>query len=334
MPQPADAPWLSVLVPVYNVERYVRACLDSVLGQADAGVELLVLDDASPDAAMAVVADLQRAHPGRIRTLAHARNRGLSAARNSLAEAARGRYLWFLDSDDVLLPGAIAGLREVVEREAPDLVLCDFRLLREHGTPYGPLRGRARRPGFGGRAGDGGSDHDALLTGLLEGRQLHAWSKIAVREAWQAARFPEGRYFEDMAVVAPLCARVARWRHVPRPWVGYRQRGDSIMARITPDKSRDLLASLRELHAGVLASPGGVSADTRRALEYFCMRTFAALARKVPRDDDALARECVAEIARVFPGGLRAVLAEYRARGWWLRAWRAGRTLGRRGWLR
>src|SRR5690606_23661810 len=240
MPQPADAPWLSVLVPVYNVERYVRACLDSVLGQADAGVELLVLDDASPDAAMAVVADLQRAHPGRIRTLAHARNRGLSAARNSLAEAARGRYLWFLDSDDVLLPGAIAGLREVVEREAPDLVLCDFRLLREDGTPYGPLRGRARRSGFGGRAGDGGSDRDALLAGLLEGRQLHAWSKIAVREAWQAARFPEGRYFEDMAVVAPQCAQVARWRHVPRAWVGYRQRGDSIMARMTPDKSRDL----------------------------------------------------------------------------------------------
>lgn len=334
MPQPANAPWLSVLVPVYNVEPYLRECLESVLEQADAGVELLVLDDASPDASMAIVRELQQAMPGRIRSLAHERNRGLSAARNSLMDAAAGRYLWFLDSDDRLMPGAIAGLRGIVEREAPDLVLCDFRLLRASFGLVHRLRGELHRRSFAGRPGEGSADRDVLLTGLLEGRQLHAWSKIATRTAWQAARFPEGRYFEDMAVIAPLCASVDRWRHAPAPWVGYRQRGDSIMSRMTPDKSRDLLLSLRGIHDGVMAMPGGVSRRTQRALEYFCLRTFASLARKVPREDEALAQECLATIDAVFPRGMPTVLAEYRARGWRLRAWRAERSLARRGWLR
>ncbi len=334
MPQPANAPWLSVLVPVYNVEPYLRECLESVLGQADAGVELLVLDDASPDASMAIVGELQQAFPGRIRSLAHAHNRGLSAARNSLMDAASGRYLWFLDSDDRLMPGAIAGLRAVIEREAPDLVLCDFRLLRESFGLVHRLRGERHRRSFAGPSGEGSIDRNVLLTGLLEGRQLHAWSKIATRQVWQGARFPEGRYFEDMAVIAALCASVERWRHVAAPWVGYRQRGDSIMARMTPDKSRDLLLSLRDLHEGVMALPGGVSPRTRCALEYFCLRTFASLARKLPREEEVLAHACLSTIDALFPRGIPAVLAEYRARGWRLRAWRAERSLARRGWLR
>lgn len=334
MTTPQTEPWLSVLVPVYNVEPYLRACLESVLAQGGDGVELLVLDDASPDASMQVVHALQAEHPGRIRSLAHARNRGLSAARNSLLDAATGRYVWFLDSDDVLLPGAIDALAGVVRGDAPDLVLCDFRLLRESFGLRHRLRGELHRRSFAGPGGDVSDDRDALVCGLLEGRQLHAWSKIATREAWQRARFPEGRYFEDMAVIPALVAGSRRWTHQAQPWVGYRQRGDSIMARMTTAKSRDLLASLRELHEGLRALPGGLSERSELALEYFCLRTFASLARKVPVDDTALAAACESAIAEAFPRGVPAVLARYRARGWLMRAWRAERSLRRRGWLR
>ena len=328
----ANPPWLSVLVPVYNVEPYIRDCLESVLAQADAGVEILVLDDASPDASMQVVRRVQDAHPGRVRSFAHEGNRGLSAARNSLLEQARGRYVWFLDSDDVLRAGAIEGLRALVERDAPDLVLCDYALFGERSGLSQRLRRGWHRRSFDGATAGISHDRDVLLTALLETRQLHTWSKIATLSAWRAARFPEGRYFEDIAVIPQLAGAVRSWTHAARPWVGYRQRGDSILARMTPAKSRDLLQSLREFHAGLLALPGGISARTRLALEYFCLRTFASLARKLP-EDEALVRDCRDAIAAVFPQGMPAVLAEYRARGWWLRAWRAERSLARRGWL-
>lgn len=323
-------PWLSVLVPVYKVEPYVGECLESVLSQADDGVEIVVVDDASPDGSMDVVRRLQQAHPGRIRCLAHAANSGLSAARNTALEAARGGHVWFLDSDDVLMPGAIAQLRAVLERDAPDLVLCDFRLLRARFGLRHRLRGELHRRSFAGRPGVS-TDRSALLTGLLEGRQLHAWSKIATLEVWRGVRFPEGRCFEDIAVIPGLVAGVERWCHVPAVWVGYRQRGDSIMASMTPAKSRDLLCSLREFQRGILALPG-VSDEARQALDYFCLRTFASLARKLPADE-ALAADCRTAMLETFPDGLRTVLAQHRARGWRLRSWRAQRSLDRRGWL-
>ena len=66
--------------------------------------------------------------------------------------------------------------------------------------------------------------------GLLQVGQLHSWSKIARREVWQAAPFPEGRYYEDMAVIAALIASTRSYRYVPETWVGYRQREGSILA--------------------------------------------------------------------------------------------------------
>lgn len=331
MVQSTPSPWLSVLVPVYGVERWIRQCMESVLSQADDGVEILVLDDASPDGSMAIVHELQQRHPGRIRVLEHPRNRGLSAARNSLMDAATGRYFWFLDSDDVLLPGAIERLRGVVAREAPDLVLCDFRVLREDSGLLHRLRGEMHRRSFAGRT-RAGSGRDALLAGLLEARQFHVWSKIATAGIWRAARFPEGRYFEDVAVIAPLCQAVRHWIHVRQPWIGYREHGGSIMAQMTPVKMRDLLEAMQALHDGVVNMPGGVSMHTRRALDGFCLRTFGLLARRVPHDDQVMTRDCLAAKAAVFPHGMPRLLSTGRVGSGMWRAWRDARSLSRRGW--
>ncbi len=158
----AATPWLSVLVPVYNVRDYLAECVESVLAQApaDAGVEVLLLDDCSTDGSAEVMAALDARWPGRLRLLRHERNAGLSAARNTMIDAARGDYLWFLDSDDKLLPGAIAGLREVVGLHAPDAVLCDFAVWRERPRLKHRLRGERHRNTFAG-------PHAALRPGGL-----------------------------------------------------------------------------------------------------------------------------------------------------------------------
>ncbi|WP_133479519.1 glycosyltransferase family 2 protein [Cognatilysobacter segetis] len=328
-------PWLSLLLPVYNVEAYVGACVESIAAQSMDGIEILLLDDCSTDGSRRVLDDLARRHP-QVRVLAHERNGGLSAARNTLLRHARGEYVWFVDSDDLLLPGALSSLGRVVEQSAPDLVLCDYRVHREHMALKHRLRGELHRRTFDGPARRCLDDRSQLATGLLRQGQLHSWTKIARREVWQAAPFPEHRYFEDIAVVAPLLAATRSAYYVPETWIAYRQREGSIMKCLDARKNADLVQSLTELHAG-LASRLALSPDASFALEHFCIKTCASLARRLGRGDiaaqAALHEAMTARIGELFPSGVAGVLAEYRRRGWWLRARRARRSLSRVGWL-
>lgn len=326
-------PWLSVLIPVYGVERYLEACVESVRAQADSGVEVLLLDDASPDRSGQIASALQERHADTIRLLVHPRNRGLSAARNSLLDAARGRYVWFLDSDDELLPGAIAELRAIVEADAPDLVLCDFRVLRERRRWRHRLHGEAHRRSYPGGQPKFSFDRDMLVEGMLQSRQLHAWSKIATREAWRQAPFPEGRFFEDVAVIPRLVGATRGWCHAPRAWVGYRQREDSILATMSPRKIHDQLMSMRELRGGMSSMPGGLDPQASAAVDYFCMRAFASLARSMSRGDASMDGECRDAMAAIFPAGIARAVEDCRRRGWQLRAWRARRSLASKNWL-
>src|SRR3569623_266091 len=83
-------PWLSVLVPIYNVERYLRDCLESIVSQLEGDIEVIVVNDVCTDASMSVFAELQAQWPGHFKLLQHAKNRGVSTARNTLLDAAQG----------------------------------------------------------------------------------------------------------------------------------------------------------------------------------------------------------------------------------------------------
>ena len=99
------APAVSVLVPVYGVERYIAACARSLFAQRDVEAEFLFVDDASPDGSIDRLHEVLAGFPAvaeRVRILRHERNRGLGAARRTAIEAARGTYLLHVDSDDAL----------------------------------------------------------------------------------------------------------------------------------------------------------------------------------------------------------------------------------------
>ena len=178
-----DDPWLSVLIPVYNVEAYLHACVDSILAQGIDGIEVLLLDDAATDGSPALMRVIAAQYPDVVRLIAHTHNRGLAAARNTLIAQARGSYVWFLDSDDLLYPGAIAALERVIKMHAPDLVLCDFAYLRERQRLRHRLRGERHRRTFGFDMRFPSPDRAKLLAGLLVCGELHAWSKIADRKS-------------------------------------------------------------------------------------------------------------------------------------------------------
>lgn len=239
-----NGPWLSILIPVYNVTKYLDDCFQSILSQIDSGVEIIVLDDCSTDDSLQQLRRIVEASAHPITILQHEQNRGLSAARNTLVKHATGEYVWFIDSDDALNDGAIAGLREITRQHAPDLVMCDYELWDADG-----LLARGKKShhiqSFGGRANVVHTDAELLFSGLYRYGKLHAWSKISKRHLWEdGLQFPEGKYFEDMVTTPRLAFKVSTFYYLNVAWVRYRKRSDSILATFTPKKIEDMLSGV------------------------------------------------------------------------------------------
>ena len=94
-------PKISIIIPVYNVEKYLRECLDSCINQTLADIEIICVDDCSPDNSIKILEEYQ-AKDYRIKIFRHEKNKNLGAARNTGIQNAIGEYVWFVDSDDYI----------------------------------------------------------------------------------------------------------------------------------------------------------------------------------------------------------------------------------------
>ena len=268
-------PWLSILLPVHDVGPLLDDCVASILDQGVDGIELVFVDDASRGDDAQRLAAWHANRPDAVRVVTHDRNRGVSAARNTLLENARGDYVWFVDPDDLVEPGALAALRAIVAGDAPDLVLCDFRSFRDGATE------RAHVETFAGPHRVLSRDRDALVAGLFRTGQMHPWSKIVRRAAWPASlRFPEGRVFEDLAVYPRLALAVASFVHVPEPWIAYRQREGSILAVLSEQKLDDWTLALVGYPVDLREAGVHLSDDTLFEVAHFSARTLLRAVRR------------------------------------------------------
>ncbi|MCM0675886.1 glycosyltransferase [Micromonospora phytophila] len=220
-------PTLSVVVPVHGVEAYLPACLDSVLGQPGAeDVEVVAVDDASPDGSGALL-DRYAARDPRVRVVHLAGNVGLGGARNAGLARATGAYVWFVDGDDWLPPGAVAAVRERLGRTRPDVLIVehaevfpDGRVVRR---PSGPALGGAPTPL---RL----ADRPQLLT-LAQS----ACTKIVRREYLDGLDLPFlPGWYEDCAYSHPLLISAGSIDVLERTCYHYRQRAaDRITATVS-----------------------------------------------------------------------------------------------------
>ena len=114
---------ISVIIPVYNAEKYLKRCVDSVREQTYGNLEIILVDDGSPDGCPQMC-DTFAAEDDRIKVI-HKENAGVAAARNTGLAAAGGEYLTFVDSDDYIDPVMYAEMMKQAERGSCDLVMCD-----------------------------------------------------------------------------------------------------------------------------------------------------------------------------------------------------------------
>ncbi len=210
-------PVISVIVPVYNVEKYLEKCVQSVLAQTFKEIEILLIDDGSKDAS-GRLCDQYALKDGRIRVI-HKENGGLSDARNRGIMEARGDYLSFIDGDDYIEPDMLGSLYDNLIRENADVAMCGI---------FSEYADRIQRTYP--------NDEYIVLDGIqaaglvLEGNKVsvNAVNKLYKREIFESLRFPVGKLSEDAFIMVKLLAGVGRAVLDTRPKYYYVHREDSI----------------------------------------------------------------------------------------------------------
>lgn len=224
-------PLVSVVIPVYNVEKYLRTCLDSVLAQSYKNMQVIVVNDGSPDGSLAIAESY--ADP-RLEVVSKP-NGGLSSARNFGLARAQGDYLCFVDSDDSLHPDFVRLLMEGISKLQADLAVCGLARFSKDSELYS-MSQPAQEENW--RLYSQNEAITQLYGGLLLQQLTVAVSKLYPRRIYKNLHFPEGRLHEDVAVALPVLLQSERVALTRAPLYHYRCNESSIMA--TPSwKHRD-----------------------------------------------------------------------------------------------
>lgn len=189
-------PVISVIVPVYNVEPYLRQCIDSILAQTYTDFELILVDDGSPDNCGAICDEYAK-QDARIRVI-HQENGGLSAARNAGIDAAQGDYLTFIDSDDWVKNSHIENLYMCVKIHSADIAVCDLTEFWDDSQAICTVNTPSQIISM---TGIEAAKRVYLVGG---GISIVACAKLFSRSLTEQIRFPLGKIHEDQAIVPIL----------------------------------------------------------------------------------------------------------------------------------
>ena len=208
---------VSVIIPIYNVEKYLRACVDSVIGQTYQDLQIILVDDGSTDSSGGIC-DEYSGKDSRIQVI-HKKNGGLSDARNAGLAVAKGEFVLYLDSDDYLVPMAIEILMEKQWKTDADIVLGNFYYtFPDHEYPASAWQQI-----------DMLLDNIQAMKALIDGRiETFAWGKLIRREILMEHPFPKGKVFEDHFWTHFVFADAQKVALLAQPLVHYRQRSNSI----------------------------------------------------------------------------------------------------------
>ena len=204
---------VSVIIPVYKVEKFITRCADSLLAQTLQDIELIFVDDASPDGSMDLLQSCIDRYPDRKRTvkiMRHGKNKGLPASRNTGLGIASGEYIFHCDSDDFAEPDMLEVLyRTAIEKEA-DIVWCDWYLSFKHNERY------MTQPDYP-------SPLEALKGMLGGAMKFTVWNKLVKRSLYTdiGITFPEGYGLGEDMTMMMLFACAGKVAYLPRAFYHY-----------------------------------------------------------------------------------------------------------------
>ena len=245
---------LSIIVPIYKVEPYLRKCVDSLLAQDlnPEEYEIILVDDGSPDDC-GKIADEYAAKFSNVRAI-HQENGGLSVARNTGIMAAQGKYIQFVDSDDYLEPNVLGALVERAERDNLDVLRFNYRNVNENYEEFWPNKTPKQTWGYEESVVDG-------VTFLNErlGYACYAVQFLIRKELLADCLFKLNIYFEDVEWTPRMLLKAKRVSSTKGVVYNYLVRGGSITKAQTAEKKRRILEDKMALVASMQYQMGKAS---------------------------------------------------------------------------
>ncbi len=286
--------WLvSVIVPVYNVEKYLNRCIESLLNQTYSNIEVVLVDDGSTDGC-GIICDRWGKEDSRIRVF-HQQNKGLSVARNVGMTHANGDFFIFVDSDDFIHPQMIERMIKVQQKHSAEIVVCAKCAIEEDCLDEASLKemweDEQKQSVF--------VEDERICSGKNVLEELYkedsidfiiAWNKLFSRKFLSVLKFPEGRTHEDEFVIPKILFLAEKIVYYKKPMYYYIRRAGSITRAGSVKSEVDLVDAL--LDRLVFFEKNGLTQYMERGVKHAIMQGLCGLERIKARDEKEAKKLC------------------------------------------
>ena len=231
---------VSIIIPVYKVEKYLNKCVESVVNQTYKNLEIILVDDGSPDNCPEMCDEWAK-KDSRIKVI-HRKNGGLSAARNSGIDIAKGEYFCFVDSDDYVDIDFVRFLYEALKLKSADIAICEITVIDEKNIVIDDSKTRQRISSE--------TKTGLELLGYILPAKTYAYvvacNKLYKRELFKELRYTEGKIHEDEYIIHRLYAKCNKVVLIDKPLYFYLKRENSIIGIGFNIKRMDIVEALED----------------------------------------------------------------------------------------
>lgn len=209
---------ISIIVPIYNSEKYLKKCVNSIINQTYKDLEIILVDDGSSDTCPKICDEFAELD-NRIVVL-HKKNEGVSAARNSGLDIAKGEYIGFVDSDDYIAPDMYEMLLIRILKDGSDMACCNYLQVDEENELFPNQELTLQDECL--------SAQEAMQYFLLYGGYyVVPVNKLCKKNIYQTLRFPVGKRYEDLRIIHEIIFQCKRISHINKALYYYVRRSDS-----------------------------------------------------------------------------------------------------------
>lgn len=238
---------VSVVIPVYNGEGYIKRCLDSLIEQTLDSVEVIIVNDGSKDNTLSLLQQYQERYPNLFKVFTVV-NGGQGIARNFGAKQAKGKYLCFIDSDDYVHPEMLQKLYDSAENNQSDLVICSYYRVNEQGDILYSEMDKVRN--------------------IKINMNTSPWNKLFLKEKWDKyeIKFSEGLWYEDLEATLTYLLISENISYLKEPLYYYVQRENSSI-----NKYDQRIENIFEVTGNIynFAKKNNVLEKNKQELEYY-----------------------------------------------------------------